>query len=398
MSELRPLEIGLILAGELDAIDLEAVSRLSQNLSEQFQNEFPQFEWTVELVPRQELIDVKRVEPMTLIDLAREERDGRNWDFVFAMTSADLITHYKPFAYAAISRAVDTAVISTARIDPRMENPQASRETRVSQVSRRLLLLIYHVSGQILGLEQTDNPDNWQFKVRTLSDIDRLSGATLTPEQRETIQRNLELIADLRLEEVRTPQAYGHATFYLKSSWLNRHEIADAVWQARPWEFPRRLNRLTTAAFSTAVILTFAAESWALAASQSGVSITVFAVAALLATTCYITQRQQLLVRRERRISEQSVITNISAVGIVLFGMLVTFTVTLLLIVVISLLLFRPELVKEWASLHDVPVDEWHYGFLAVFVASLAMVVGALGASFEEQHYFRHITFVDEEI
>ena len=34
---------------------------------------------------------------------------------------------------------------------------------------------------------------------------------------------------------------------------------------------------------------------------------------------------------------------------------------------------------------------------LAAFVASLGLVIGALGASFEEEHYIRHIAFVDEE-
>ena len=35
---------------------------------------------------------------------------------------------------------------------------------------------------------------------------------------------------------------------------------------------------------------------------------------------------------------------------------------------------------------------------MSAFVASVAILIGALGASFEEQHYFRHVIFVDEEI
>jgi hypothetical protein len=30
-------------------------------------------------------------------------------------------------------------------------------------------------------------------------------------------------------------------------------------------------------------------------------------------------------------------------------------------------------------------------------MAALGLIIGALGASFEQQHYFRHITYVDEE-
>ncbi|MCB0060021.1 MAG: hypothetical protein KDE45_23445, partial [Caldilineaceae bacterium] len=38
------------------------------------------------------------------------------------------------------------------------------------------------------------------------------------------------------------------------------------------------------------------------------------------------------------------------------------------------------------------------YLLLSALVAALAICTGALGASIENSHYFRHITFVDEEI
>lgn len=38
-----------------------------------------------------------------------------------------------------------------------------------------------------------------------------------------------------------------------------------------------------------------------------------------------------------------------------------------------------------------------HYLSHAGLVAALGIVIGALGASFERQYYFQHITYVDEE-
>jgi len=35
---------------------------------------------------------------------------------------------------------------------------------------------------------------------------------------------------------------------------------------------------------------------------------------------------------------------------------------------------------------------------LSAFVASLGLLIGAFGASFEDQYYFRHVTHVDEEL
>lgn len=397
-SALRPIEVGLIVAGELDEVDSRAVQQSQQNLQTFFAETFSRFDWSVELVWRRELANGSRIEPTPLIDIAREERDGRDWDFVFVITPADLITHYKPFAFAAISRSVDTAVVSTVRIDPRMEDPAAESHRRIRSVSHRLAVLIQHSFGHINSLEQTDDASNLMGPIRSVADLDRMVEASFSSQQQDDLAKTLKLIADLRLEEVGAARRQGAAAFYLKSAWINRHEIADAVRNARPWQFPVRLNRLTTAAFSTSLILMITAESWDLAARQSLVSLAGFAVAAILATTVYITRRQQLLVRRERRISEQSVITNVSAVSIVFLGMSVTFAITFGLIAAVSALLFHADLIRHWMTLSDDAVTWKHYGSLAGLVASLAVLVGALGASFEAQHYFRHITFVDEEI
>jgi hypothetical protein len=35
---------------------------------------------------------------------------------------------------------------------------------------------------------------------------------------------------------------------------------------------------------------------------------------------------------------------------------------------------------------------------LAAVVATLGLLIGAFGASFEQQHFFRHVAHVDEEI
>ena len=89
-------------------------------------------------------------------------------------------------------------------------------------------------------------------------------------------------------------------------------------------------------------------------------------------------------------------ITNITAVAVVLLGMLTTYAVTFALLVGVATILFSEELVKRWTA-----VDQFSWQiFLVVpaMVASFSVIVGALGASFEEHHYFRHVIYVDEEI
>ena len=58
---------------------------------------------------------------------------------------------------------------------------------------------------------------------------------------------------------------------------------------------------------------------------------------------------------------------------------------------------FSPHLIEGWAASLDGKIYPYHFFVLASFVASLGIIIGALGASFEEQGYFRHVAYVDEE-
>lgn len=160
----------------------------------------------------------------------------------------------------------------------------------------------------------------------------------------------------------------------------------------RPWEFPIRLSRLTAAALSTAVILLLTAEAWEVAANLANGAVTGLAVLALALTTIYVVLRQRLVVRRRRRLSEQTVVTNVSAFGVVLCGLLTTFGLLVVFALAIGWSLVGSTVLRSWTG-HSGGV----YGTMAVLVASMGIVVGALGASFEEQHHFRHVVFVDEE-
>ena len=119
---------------------------------------------------------------------------------------------------------------------------------------------------------------------------------------------------------------------------------------------------------SALLLLLVTAEVWDVGMSQSAAQVIGLSLFALLLTSIYTLIRQRLLVRRQvGSLSEQTVITNIAIASVVVLGMLTTYG-----------LLFS-------------------YVVLAAFVASLGILIGALGASFEEQYHFRHITYIDEE-
>jgi hypothetical protein len=231
----------------------------------------------------------------------------------------------------------------------------------------------------------------------TVEDLDQAN--RLGAKQREQFQAGLREVADRRLEEQTDVSLASTPGFYWRAAWINRHLIAQAVWQAKPWQFPFRLSRLTTAAASAMLILMITAEAWQLGLSQSMTLLAALSTSAILLTTLYVITKQRLFVRREHsRLSELSVVTNVSTFAIVLSGMTATFGFLAIATFAFGPLLFGPGLVKSWAPTSRDAAEFWLYSKLALFVASIGMFIGALGASFEQQHYFRHITHVDEEI
>ncbi|MDH3604565.1 MAG: hypothetical protein OEU26_33575, partial [Candidatus Tectomicrobia bacterium] len=149
---------------------------------------------------------------------------------------------------------------------------------------------------------------------------------------------------------------------------------------------------------STLLIFLITAEAWDLGMSQTAGLVSALSLAALIITSFYILRRQRLLMRRETSaLSEQTVITNLSVTAVVVLGMLTTYGLLFLAALGLSTLLFHQKLVIAWAASLEGHISSVHYVILAAFVSSLGLLIGALGASFEQQHYFRHVTYIDEE-
>jgi len=332
-----------------------------------------------------------------LLDAGIVERNIRHWDFSVLVTNTDLISHYKTDAIAAISRSLEGTVISTCRIDPKAATPEIAEEERTSQLARRIHALVVHAFCHFCGLGHDDDPRNFMFDFETAEDLD--SPAELSPRQIDDLRDDLQQVADQRLEEEQPGGRQSRLLFYLRAAWINRGDMVESLYEARPWQFPFRLSRLTAAAVSTMMLLLVTAEAWDLGMSQTPVFVTLLSVIAILFTTWYTLLRQRLFVRRERRrLSEQNVVTNLSTFSIVLAGIATTYALLFLLTLAATQTLYTTELASNWSASLSRPPGLTHYATLAGFIASLGIFIGALGASFEQQHYFRHVTFVDEEI
>jgi predicted Zn-dependent protease len=390
------IEIGWVVAGRLDDADQAAVDQAREDLLAYLQKTFAAFTWHMPVVEHAELVRHTREEPVVLLDYGITERATKHWDFALVVTGADLHSYYKPYALGAPSRSVNVAVMSTVRLDPQATHSAATLDERTVVMARRLGALALHLFGHLNGLSHHDDPHEYMYDVQTVDDLEQMTHFS-APHMAQ-LTTSLWEVADVRLEEAEPAASAQPLWFYVRSLWIGRDDIRSAMLRAKPWQFPFRLGRLTTAATSALLILLVTAEVWDVGMQQPPGLIMGLWLFTLGLTSLYILKRQRLLTHRQTGVlSEQTVFTNISITLVVLLGMLTTYGLLFTGALTLGLVFFQRRVITGWAvSLHGA-IHTGHYVLLAAFVASLGLLIGALGASFEQQHYFRHITYIDEE-
>lgn len=382
----RLIELGWLAIGAPSGTQREALDAAREAVAKTLAETFPQFEWRMPLVSRPAAHPGELDEPAVRLHEGVQERDARAWDFAFVVTPSDLQSYYKSYALAVPSRALAVAVLSLARLAPSGEDAGA--------LARRIAALALHLFGDLNGLWHRDDPSAAMQPPEGVGDLDRERG--FDADERAALAAALVEVADLRLEE--TGAAPSVFRFYLRAARERAAEIGSAVLQARPWELPLRLSRLTTAAFSALFLLLVTAEVWDLGTSQSPATIAGLSLLVLGGTTVFILARQRLILRRTRaHVSEQAVVMNVSATLVVLLGLLTTYLALFALTFFIGLALFHPDLVARWAPATGGEKAVGARLVMAGLVSSLGLLIGSLGASFEGHAYVRHVIYADEE-
>ena len=407
-----------MLAGAFDKPQLKAVRRARGLWARRMREQLPGFDWRVPMVRAPAVAGAgdsgaATVEPVALLDVGVQERDSRRWDMAVVLTAADLRTYNQPAALGAPAAAVACAVASvnrladTAFVDADADRNAPPPESDTKALARRVVALVCHLVGHLGGLGHSDDPTSYMRRLDGASDLDRPD--RYTDAERADLTRELEDVADPRLEEVADARPTGGLAgrwralrFTARAAWADRDDVWRAAMRVQPWMIPVRLSRLTTAAASTLVVLLMTAEAWEAGMSQPLWRVVLLSLASLGVTSVYLIRRQRLLVgssrrRRSTRLSELRSIGNSAIVIAVVLGMLTTYAGLFLAAFVAAWGFYPPGLVHNWAASVGGPLDWPHYARLAGSIASLGLTIGALGASFEPRGYVRHVALVDEE-
>ena len=327
-----------------------------------------------------------------MLDAGAAERDLAGWDFALVVTAADLRARFRPFALGTPSQALGVAVLSVARLDPALRDA----EPEPDRLADRVATLALHMLGHLNGLGHRDAPEAVMHDIRASGDLDGMKA--FSREEIEELGEEIADVADPRMEETADAHRLSGAAFAIRALWRERADVWDAVRQIRPWRFPFQFAKLTTAAVSTLVVLVMTAEAWDLGARQPAWLVAALSVGILAVASVYLVRRQRLLVhRRSRKRSEQRVVSEASVLIAVGVGMATTYALLFLATLSLAAMLFDRAILEGWAATLGEAIGTGHVVVFAGFVAAIGLAVGALGASFEEQTYFRHVALVDEE-
>ncbi|MDF0603953.1 hypothetical protein P1J78_24910, partial [Psychromarinibacter sp. C21-152] len=345
----------------------------------------PGFHWVIETLERLVTTERDIVEPVRLLDEAEIDRHQRGWDFVFVVTTREMRGRERQRLLGVTAGLFASALVSTAFLG------DAAHEQR--PLAPRLHALSMHLFGRLNGLAPEVTP-TWMRRVERPDDLDATDG--YAPSAVDALSLRMEEVADLRVEETQEA-GKGWLGFYARSLWQNRGALPIVISRMRPWNFPLRLHRLTTAAGSALAVLVMTAESWEVAANLSASTITVLSVAAIVGTSGYLIRAQRLLASRQGPLREQRAVSNAGTVAAVLMGLAVTYAGIFTVASVFAAALFSNDLIATWTGVSDAAAVSVRVR-LAALAACVSVVIGALGAAFEPYGYFRHVTQIDDEI
>jgi hypothetical protein len=124
----------------------------------------------------------------------------------------------------------------------------------------------------------------------------------------------------------------------------------------------------------------------------------LFAIASILIAAAYLLFAQNLTFPRERHqlVTEHTALVNVTVFLVLVLAMTSLFALVGVIILVIELVVFPPNLMSNWPSLEDPTVGFVDLVRTGAFIGTIGVLSGALAGGLESRTIVSHFTlFLD---
>ncbi|MCY4353449.1 MAG: hypothetical protein OXC09_01490 [Truepera sp.] len=377
--ETRPkLIIGWLVASDLrDPELLEIYARARSLLTEQLREQFPMFDWRMPQIERRNFAPRGSLKPLNLLEMGSEERLFQRWDYALVVVPNELQPRRRISALGVPSSALEVAALSSARLGRKDED-----------LAERLAALAQHLLGHLFTLETRD-----EGPMRPPGEVEDLRLYPFPKDQEEELISILSYVTDTRLEERK--RSWNTVNFYIRSFFSDWWGILKSIGGYRPWRIPLFLGRLTATVAVSLLLLLLTAESWEAGTHMRTLWLGVGSVAAMITACLFIFFGQHLdQVGRGRGWSEQLARSRIVLFGTLLAGMMSLWVMLFAAILTFSFLL-PASVTSGWTGFDPADLPRARY---AAFLASIGILVAALGGNLEEEDAIKAELFFDQEV
>lgn len=311
-------------------------------------------------------------------------------DLVVVLTDAPISGQDRTLVFGSHSRTARMAVMSTHRL-LQDDAGHAARTLQDADVVANAQALLLHLAAHVVGLDHGKaglmQPFRWQ--AGRPPEATRFSDA-----ERARLRRRAHRVPDATLEGAGHLRSFA---FHVASAARNPGQVLVPLARGRAFKIALAMPAMLTAALVPVFVLVFTAEIWDVALHLPWADALLFALAAWVAGTVYVTLVQNLLFPRKERETEteHSAVVNCVVVLCMMEALLGLMAFVFAVVWAIEAYVFPQQLMARWTGI-DTTITRLDRLKLALFVATLGTLTAALGSGIDKQTFARHLALFSD--
>lgn len=352
-------------------------------------------QWFFTMTDPAELTNDETKVPSDFLDPASLRMAEGPYDMVCVITDVPLMSRKRRIEPGLCSSVARTLVISSRKFTSTGRKKEML-SLNSEKVRYNTALLFLHLTGHIMGLKEKHISES---KIMSTASFDQELKAvpSFSAAEDKILKKRAERAPDRELKEANLLESF---VFHLLMNFRHFKELLKPLVVNKAFLLPLYLPALATAAVAPGFIFVFTAEIWDVGMNMSNRVTTVFAVMSIGLSSFYLVKVQNLfLPRNEKKIlTEHLAVANSVIYLSVLMACIGLFLMLVILMLVIELYVFPPDLMYTWLSVGKDKILLEDKIRLAAFISTVGVVTGALAGGLESRIVIRHLALFRKRV